>query len=108
MKEGNIVKGEVTAIKPYGAFVKVDDNYVGLIHISEFSDGFVRSIEDYVSLNDIVELKVLSVEENKLSLSYKLLHKRKKRYNIVLESGFSPLKSKLAQWMSDYKFEDDE
>ncbi len=108
MKEGNIVKGEITAIKPYGAFVKVDENYVGLIHISEFSDGFVRSIEDYVSLNDIVELKVLSVEGNKLSLSYKLLHKRKKRYNIVLKSGFSPLKSKLAQWMSDYKFEDDE
>lgn len=108
MKEGNIVKGEITAIKPYGAFVKVDENYVGLIHISEFSDGFVRSIEDYVSLNDVIDLKVLSIDGNKLSLSYKLLHKRKKRYNIVLKSGFSPLKSKLAQWVSDYQLKDDD
>ncbi|QMS84904.1 S1 RNA-binding domain-containing protein [Candidatus Xianfuyuplasma coldseepsis] len=102
MNKGSIVKGEITAIKPYGAFVKIDDQYVGLIHISEFSDGFVRNIEDYVAVGDVMELKVLDVQDHKLSLSFKALHKRKKRYNIVLKSGFSPLKEKLDQWIENY------
>lgn len=102
MNKGSIVKGEITAIKPYGAFVKIDQQYVGLIHISEFSDGFVRNIEDYVAVGDVMDLKVLDVQEHKLSLSFKALHKRKKRYKIVLKSGFSPLKEKLDQWIENY------
>ena len=108
MKNGSIVKGEITAIKPYGAFVKIGEEYDGLIHISEFSDGFVRSIEDYVSIGDVIDLKVLNVNGSKLSLSFKELHKRKKRYNIILKEGFSPLKKELVQWLNDYKFESDE
>jgi general stress protein 13 len=108
MKNGSIVKGEITAIKPYGAFVKIDDGYDGLIHISEFSEGFVRSIDDYVSVGDVIELEVISVNGKKLSLSFKQLHKRKKRYNILLKEGFSPLKTELARWLDNYKFESDE
>lgn len=108
MKNGSIVKGEITAIKPYGAFVKIGEEYDGLIHISEFSDGFVRSIDDYVSLGDVIELQVIKVNGNKLSLSFKALHKRKKRYNIVLKEGFSPLKKELVTWLSNYNFESDE
>lgn len=108
MKNRSIVRGEITAIKPYGAFVKVGEEYDGLIHISEFSDGFVRSIEDYVSIGDVIELKVLSVNGSKLSLSFKELHKRKKRYNITLKEGFSPLKEELTKWLNDYKFKSDE
>ncbi len=108
MKQGNIIKGEITAIKPYGAFVKVDNDYVGLIHISEFSDGFVRGIDDYVNIGDVIDLKVLDVVNNRLSLSYKALHKRKKRYNIELEAGFNPLKVKLNEWIKNYSLKNDE
>ena len=108
MKSGSIVKGEITAIKPYGAFVKIGNDFDGLIHISEFSDGFVRSIEDYVSLGDVIELKVININGTKLSLSFKDLHKRKKRYNITLQEGFSPLRKELTKWIYDYKFEGDE
>ena len=108
MKNGSIVKGEITAIKPYGAFVRIGEEFDGLIHISEFSEGFVRSIDDYVSVGDVIELKVLNVNGSKLSLSFKDLHKRKKRYNIVLEDGFSPLKEELVKWLNDYKFKSDE
>lgn len=103
MKPTMVVKGEITAVKPYGAFVKVDGNYVGLIHISEFSDNFVRNIEDYVGVGDVLDLYVLEVNEDKLSLSYKALHKRKKRYKIDLKAGFSPLKKKLPLWIANYK-----
>lgn len=107
MKEGSIVKGEITAIKPYGAFVKVQDEYVGLIHISEFSDGFVRSIDDYINIGDVIDLMVKKVEDNKLSLSYKALHKRKKRYHIELISGFTPLKNNLENWIDNYNLKND-
>lgn len=108
MKVGNIVKGEITAIKPYGAFVEINDEYVGLIHISEISDRYVRHIEDYVDIGDVTTLKVLSVNDNKLGLSFKALHKHKKRLNIKLKSGFSPLKEKLDHWISEFNFEDNE
>jgi len=108
MKQGSIIKGEITAIKPYGAFVKVDKEYVGLIHISEFSDGFVRGIDDYVNVGDVIDLKVLNVVDNRLSLSYKALHKKKKRYNIELKAGFDPLREKLSEWINSYNLENGE
>jgi predicted RNA-binding protein with RPS1 domain len=108
MKQGSIIKGEITAIKPYGAFVKIDKDYVGLIHISEFSDGFVRGIEDYVNVGDVIDLMILKVANNRLSLSYKALHKKKKRYNIELEAGFVPLKENLNNWIKNYDLENDE
>jgi len=108
VKKGSIVKGEITAIKPYGAFVKIDESHVGLIHISEISDNFVRNIEDYVTVGDVIDLKVLDVNDNKVSLSFKALHKRKKRYKIVLKSGFSPLKEKLQDWINEYQLKSDD
>ena len=109
MKEGSIVKGEITAIKPYGAFVKIDQQYTGLIHISEFSDRYVRDIEDYVHIGDVIDLKVLSIEDdNKVSLSFKSLHKRKKRYRIKLKQGFEPLREQLNEWIDKYDKKDSE
>ena len=40
IKEGSIVRGKVTGIQPYGAFVQLSDECQGLIHISELSDGY--------------------------------------------------------------------
>jgi predicted RNA-binding protein with RPS1 domain len=108
MNIGDIVKGEITAVKPYGAFVKLDDGYIGLIHISEFSDGFVRSIDDYVTCGDVIDLKIIKMKDEKLSLSYKAIHKRKKRYNIQLSAGFIPLKEALGEWIQIYNFKDGE
>ncbi len=109
MKVGEIVKGEITAIKPYGAFVKIDEQTSGLIHISHISDQFVRDIEDYVSVGDVFDLEIIDIsEDGKISLSFKKLHSRKKRYQIRLTSGFAPLKEKLPQWMKAYEAKDSE
>ena len=48
IKEKDIIKVKITGIKKYGAFASLDDNYNGLIHISEISYGFVRNINDYL------------------------------------------------------------
>ena len=76
IKKGEIVYGKITNILGYGAFVSVGE-YDGLVHISEFSDNYVRNIYDYVKVGQQVKLKVLDVDENskKLRLSYKFLNK---------------------------------
>lgn len=105
MKSGDIVIAKITNILGYGAFAKVGE-YDGLIHISEFSDGFVHKITDYVSVGEEVRLRVIEVdEENKqLKLSYKQLHKtRGVKCNVpTYEIDFKPLKENLPLWMEEY------
>jgi len=106
MKKGDLVKGRITGIKSYGAFVKIDDAVDGLIHISEMSDGFVRRIEDFFKVGDVVDLEVLGVnEEGKVSLSYKRTNRvhRKKYVNVVLKSGFKPLGAMLPAWIAKHR-----
>jgi len=106
MKKGDIVKGKVTVIKPYGAFVKINDEIDGLVHISEVSDGFVKNIEDFIAVGDVLDLEVLELhEDNKVSLSYKRTNKtpKKKYVKIELKSGFAPLKERLPAWIADYQ-----
>ena len=56
---GDIVKGMITGIQPYGAFVALDNGHKGLIHISEISERYVRDVHSYVRLNERVSVKVL-------------------------------------------------
>lgn len=106
MKQGDRVQGRVTGIKPYGAFVKIDDQTDGLVHISEISDGFVRRIEDFLKVGDVVELEVLGInQDGKASLSFKRIQKAKKRkyVDIELKSGFAILEEMLPKWIEEYK-----
>ena len=84
MKKGDIVYGIITNIIGYGAFVTVND-YTGLIHISEFSDNYVRNISDFVEVGEKVKLKVIEVDETKkrLKLSYNKEQQRRHRHYIV-------------------------
>jgi general stress protein 13 len=102
--KGSIVIGKVTGLQDYGVFVKVMD-YDGLIHISELSDKFVRDVRDYLTVGDMIDLKVLEVDEinKKLKLSYKAVKERKinRRYNI----GFKSIENKLDKWIEFKKKE---
>jgi len=109
MKQGDIVKGRITNIKSYGAFVRVEDKYDGLIHISEISDGFVRNIEDYLTVGDEVTVEVIKVDGDKISFSYKSQNKtrRKKRESTELKTGFRPFEDKLKDWVDKYQKDDE-
>lgn len=104
IKKGDIVIGNVTNIIGYGAFVSVDE-YDGLIHISEFSDNFVRSIDDFVHIGQKVKLKVIEVEEEqkRLKLSYKALHKNRgiKKSVPKYKVGFDSLKGALDSFIKE-------
>jgi general stress protein 13 len=109
---GAIVTGKVTGIQPYGAFVALDEETQGLIHISEITHGYVRNIEDYLKVGDEVKAKIVSIdeEEGKISLSMREMESAKterktsRRYgNIKLNdssAGFNTLKEKLKEWIA--------
>ena len=63
-KKGKIVKGTVTGIESYGAFVSLDDYYSGLIHISEISHDFVKNTHDYVEIEILYMLRCLMLTKN--------------------------------------------
>ena len=63
-KKGKIVKGKVSGITDYGIFVKLDDEYSGLIHISEISYGFVKNINDFINVGDNIYAEVVNVDNN--------------------------------------------
>lgn len=71
---GNKLKGKITGIKKFGAFVELPEGKSGLVHISEVADNYVENVEDHLSVGDEVEVKVLSIaDDGKISLSIKKL-----------------------------------
>lgn len=114
---GEELSGKVTGIQPYGAFVALDEETQGLVHISEITYGFVRDINDYLAIGQEVNVKVLEVDEEagKISLSIRALQEttdaakksktaknRKSLQDRVKEhdaDGFNSLKDKLKDWI---------
>jgi small subunit ribosomal protein S1 len=70
LKPGDVVKGVVTGVIDFGAFVNVD-GIEGLIHISEISWERVENPKDYVKMGDSIEAKIISIDKDRLSLSLK-------------------------------------
>lgn len=69
---GTIVKGKVTGITKFGAFVETEDGSKGMVHISEVSRSYVEDISKELSVGQAVECKILSVaDDGKLALSIK-------------------------------------
>jgi len=112
---GEVVTGKVTGIQPYGAFVALDESTQGLVHISEITYGYVRNVEDFFKVGDIIQVKILDIDERseKISLSTRALQDpppQKKmdknpkktlqeRVNEQDANGFQTLKEKLQDWI---------
>uniref|UniRef100_A0A7C4U8E6 Polyribonucleotide nucleotidyltransferase n=1 Tax=candidate division WOR-3 bacterium TaxID=2052148 RepID=A0A7C4U8E6_UNCW3 len=71
---GNVYKGVVTRIAPYGAFVKIGSSKEGLIHISQLAPFKVEKVEDIVKIGEEVRVKVVSIDnQGRIALSRKAL-----------------------------------
>lgn len=87
---GRVYTGKVTSIKDFGAFIEIAPGKDGLCHISELSDGFVKNVNDVCKVGDVLEVKVIAVDDqNRVKLSRKA---------VLAESGSD----------DDVEFEDDE
>ncbi|MCH2201155.1 MAG: polyribonucleotide nucleotidyltransferase [Fuerstiella sp.] len=69
---GRVYNGKVTSIKDFGAFIEIAPGKDGLCHISELSDGFVKNVNDVCSVGDVMDVKVIAVDDqNRVKLSRK-------------------------------------
>ena len=69
---GSIVQGKVSGIVPFGAFIEIDKETSGLVHISEVSEEYVDDVSKHLEVGQEVKVKVLSVDpQGKISLSIK-------------------------------------
>jgi predicted RNA-binding protein with RPS1 domain len=69
---GSIVKGTVTRIAEFGAFVRLATGVEGLVHLSELAHYRVQRVNSVVSEGQEVEVKILSIEEEKQRISLSL------------------------------------
>lgn len=73
---GKIYSGKVRKIAAFGAFCEIFPGTDGLVHVSEIAEGYVKKVDDYLKVGDIIPVKVLNVDEaGKISLSIKAAKK---------------------------------
>ena len=63
MEVGSVVKGKVSGITEFGAFVRLEGGKTALIHISQLSDNFVKEVGSVLAVGQEVSARVLSVDE---------------------------------------------
>jgi S1 RNA binding domain protein len=69
---GKVVEGKVSGITSFGAFIQLPEGKTGLVHISEVADEYVKDINTHLKENQVVKVKIISVDKNgKISLSVK-------------------------------------
>lgn len=72
VKVNEIVEGVVTGITNFGAFVQIDEETSGLVHISEISDEYVEKTSDFLERGQKVKVKVVNIDKDgKIGLSIK-------------------------------------
>ena len=71
LEVGSVLTGKVTGVMKFGAFVALPENKSGMVHISEISHEYVNDINDAIKVGDEVTVKVISIDNDKISLSIK-------------------------------------
>ena len=73
VKVGTVMDGVVETLQNYGAFIKLENNLSGLVHVSQISQKRVKTPSDVLKVGDEVKVKVIGIKEGKISLSMKAL-----------------------------------
>lgn len=114
---GQIVLAKVVGLQPYGAFVSLDDDTNGLIHISEISNGYVKDVSHFVHIGDMIYVKIIDFDNanHQARCSLKALTARKSRRGKSLNKkfllpeptiGFTSLHNQLPIWVQESKERD--
>ena len=106
-KVGKVIPVSVSGVTEYGIFTHVDNEYSGLIHISEISEKFVPNPHLFVKNDERIYAEILEVDEinKQLKLSIKNIQYRnkgiKRKKIIETKHGFDTLLYKLPFWIDE-------
>ena len=94
-KIGDLVKGKVTKLANFGAFVSLEHDIDGLVHISQLSEEHVAKVKDVIKVGDDVEARVIKVDkvERRIGLSIKAAHYSEEALRKESEAMESSLRS---------------
>ena len=74
---GKVYEGKIMKIADFGAFVEIIPGIQGLMHVSQVDNKFVKNLEDIIKVGDVVKVKIIKLEGDKISLSRKVLLENK-------------------------------
>ena len=114
-KVGDIVVGVVARVYHNYAIMLFEDEYTGLLHISELSNRFIRSFTGYCKVGNVYTVKVVAVDEEKMNVkvSLKQMNNFERRQTLKGETipqekvDFAKLQEKLPAWI-EKAIEDEE
>ena len=80
-KVDTVIEGEVNRVTPFGAFIKLDEEINGLIHISELTNEEVEDASQIVKVGDKITAKIIAIDpdEHRVALSIKALEAKPKK-----------------------------
>lgn len=94
LEVGQVVEGKVVKITRFGAFVELEDGTQGLIHISQISHNYVKNVEDYLKVGEVVKARVKEVKKDgKVDLSLKSLESSQPK--VEIRKGANPAFEKM-------------
>ncbi|MFA9414585.1 MULTISPECIES: CvfD/Ygs/GSP13 family RNA-binding post-transcriptional regulator [unclassified Streptococcus] len=110
MKVGDTLTGTVIGIKPYGIFVELPNNLVGLVHISELKSGYVDNIYQQVAIGQEVIVQIIDIDEYSKKVSFSMRSLASKGQPLAnfhrfsrhrYRTGFAPLRDQLPKWIAE-------
>jgi small subunit ribosomal protein S1 len=102
LQEGEVVRGKIVKIQPYGVFVDFG-GIAGLLHIKQISEGQVSALSNVFKIGEEVKVVVLEIDEikNRISLSTKVLETYPGEFlekkDLVMETAEQRLADKKAK-----------
>lgn len=88
-----VVKGKVTRLEKFGAFVDIGAERPGLVHISEMTHDYIKTVGDVVKEGDEIEVKVLNVDKRKRQIKLSMKALEEPPVKEVKEKDFRPAKA---------------
>jgi small subunit ribosomal protein S1 len=76
-KIGDIVKGKISKVTAFGAFVELGNKIDGLVHVSQISDEHVEKVKDVLKVGDEISARIIKIDkaERRIGLSIKAVNK---------------------------------
>jgi len=84
---GAVLEGKVKTITNFGAFVTLEDNKTGMVHISEVANTYVSDIRQHLTEGQDVKVMVIGLDGGKINLSIKRLEAKPQRENAPRSGG---------------------